>query len=129
QPDGTGAGLVDFLELRGRVEHLTARREVGTLDVATELYAAQVRVLEELDQRRADLAEVVGRDVRRHADGDAGRAVDQKVRDPRWQHDGLGPRAVVIRPEGNGGLIDFRQQLVADPREAALGVAHRGGAV
>ena len=42
-------------------------------------------VCDQRDQRIDDLAEVVRRDVGRHADGDAGRAVDQQVRDARRQ--------------------------------------------
>ena len=90
QADRAGAGLVDLLQLVGRVQDLAAGRKVGPLDVAAQLRAGQLRVVEQLDERRADLAEVVRRDVGRHADGDAGRAVDQQVRDARRQDDRLG---------------------------------------
>ena len=129
QPDRAGAGLVDLLELLRRVEHLGAGRKVRALDVAAQLHAAQIRVVEQLDERRADLVEVVRRDVRRHADRDAGRAVDQQVGHARRQDDRLGLGAVVVRTERHRGLIDFGQQLVADARQPALGVAHRRGAV
>ena len=38
-------------------------------------------------------------------------------------------RAVVVRPERDGGLLDLRQHLVADAGEPALGVAHGRRAV
>ena len=82
-----------------------------------------------LIERRADLAEVVRRDVGRHADGDAGGAVDQQVRQPRRQDDRLGLGPVVVRPERNRRLLDFREHLVADSRQPALRVAHRRRAV
>ena len=129
QADRAGAGLVDLLQLVRRIQNLAAGREVGALDVAAQLRVADVLVVEQLDERRADLAEVVRRDVGRHADRDAGRAVDQQVRNPRRQHDRLGLRAVVVRPEGHRRLLDLGEHLVADAREPALGVAHRGGAV
>ena len=69
------------------------------------------------------------RNVGRHADGDAGRAVDQQVGHARRQHHRLGLGAVVVRPEVDRGLLDLDQHLVADPRQAALGVAHRRRAV
>ena len=53
-----------------------------------------------------DLAQVVRRDVRGHADGDAGRAVDQQVGDARRQHDRLGARVVVVRDEVDGVAVD-----------------------
>ena len=129
QADRARAGLVDLLQLLRRVENLAAGGEVRALDVAAQLRAAEVLVVEQLDERRADLAEVVRRDVGRHADGDAGRAVDEQVRDARRQHDRLGLGAVVVGPERHGVLLDLGEHLVADAREPALGVAHRRGAV
>ena len=48
---------------------------------------------------------------------------------PRRQHHRLGLRAVVVGPEVDGALLDLGQHLVGDARQAALGVAHRRGAV
>ena len=127
--DGALAGLVDLLELGRRVEDVAAGREIGPLDVAAQLHARQLLVVEQLDERGADLVEVVRRDVGRHADGDAGGAVDQQVRNARRQHDRLGARAVVVGPERNRLLLDLLQDLVRDAREAALGVAHRRGGI
>ncbi len=129
ETDRSRSRLVDLLQLLLRVENLAAGGEVGPLDVTTELRAAQLLVVEQLDERRAHLAEVVRRDVGRHPDGDPRRAVDEEIRNARRQDDGLGLRAVVVRPKGDRRLLDFRQRLVADPREAAFGVAHRRGAV
>ena len=69
--------------------------------------------------------EVVRRDVGRHADGDAGGAVDQQIGDARGQHHRLGARAVVVGAEGDGLLLDLLQHLVGDAREPAFRVAHR----
>ena len=99
EPD---AGLVDLLHLLRRVEDLPAGGEVGPFDVAAQLRVAQLVVVEQLHERRADLAEVMRRDIGRHADGDAGGAVDQEVRKPRRKHDRLGLRPVVVRPERHG---------------------------
>ena len=73
--------------------------------------------------------EVVRRDVRRHADRDAGGAVDQQIRNARRQHHRLVARAVVIGAERDRVLLDLGQHLVADARQPALGVAHRRGVV
>src|SRR5262249_17815989 len=91
QTDRSRSGLVDGFQLVLRVENLAAGREVRPFDVATQLRVADVLVVEELEERGADLAEVVRRDVRRHADGDAGGAVDEQIRNPRRQDDRLGP--------------------------------------
>ena len=127
--DRSGAGLVNLAQLLLVVQDLAAGREVRSFDVAAELGVADLFVFEQLQERGADLAEVVRRDARRHADGDAGRAVHQQARDARGQDDRLGLRPVVVRPEVDGVLVDLHEQLVAQPREPAFGVAHRRGVV
>ena len=129
QTDGARPGPVDLLQLVGRVENLRARRKIRAFDVATQLNAAQVRVVEQPDERRADLRQVVRRHVGRHADGDAGGAVDQEIRESRRKNDRLGFRAVVVRAKWHGALLDLGEHLVRDAREPAFRVAHRGGAV
>jgi hypothetical protein len=54
-----------------------AGREVGSLDVLREPLDVDLRVVDHRDQRIDDLAQVVRRDVRRHADGDPRGAVDE----------------------------------------------------
>ncbi len=44
---------------------------------------AAIGIVEQADQRADDLIEVVRRYVGGHADGDAGGAVEQQVRQPR----------------------------------------------
>jgi hypothetical protein len=70
-------------------------------------------------------------DVRRDADRDAHRAVHEQVRELRRQHDGLGVLTVVVRPEVDRVLLEFRQQLLGERLQFALGVPHgrRGVAV
>src|SRR5206468_8719750 len=69
------------------------------------------------------VTEVVGRDVRGHADGDARRSVDGQVRQASGQYGRLPVPVVVVRHEVDGVLVDIRERLGADGREAGLGVA------
>src|SRR5690606_6730359 len=78
---GPLAVLVDGGQLLGGVEDAAARGEVRRREVLHERVQPRVRAPDEVDARVDDLAEVVGRDVRRHADGDAGGAVDEEVRE------------------------------------------------
>ena len=86
---------------------------------------AELGVVDQRDAGVDDLAEIVRRDVGRHADRDAGRAVDQQVRDPRRQHRRFVFAAVVVRREIDRFLVDVGQQLVREARHAHFGVAHR----
>ena len=71
--------------------------------------------------------EVVRRDVRRHPDRDPGGAVHEQVGEARRQDGRLLARLVVVRDEVHRVRVDVAQQLGREPREPALGVAHRGG--
>ena len=112
------------VEHPGAAEDERAGREVGALHEAHQLVRRRLGVLEHVQGGVDDLAEVVGRDVRRHADGDALGAVDEQVREAGRQDDGLHLVAVVVRDEVDGPLVDAVQQRQRQRREPALGVAH-----
>jgi hypothetical protein len=74
-------------------------------------------------------AEVVRRNVGRHANRNPRRTVDQQVRNTRRHDQRLFLRAVVVGPEVDRLLVDVGEQLVPDTRHAHFGVTHRGGVV
>jgi hypothetical protein len=113
----------------GAADDDAAGREVGALDVLSERVDRGARVVDQRDDRVGDLAQPVGRDVRRHADGDAGGAVDEQVREPRGEHGRLAARLVVVRDEVDRVHVDVPEHLRGDPGEPALRVAHRRGRV
>ena len=55
-------------------------------------------------------AEIMRRDIGRHADGDAARAIDEEVRKTRRKDDRLAFAAVVVRLEIDGVLVDVFEQ-------------------
>ena len=118
--------FVDLAELDLAVEQLAARREVRPVDVLHQRHVLDLAILRQRDQRLDDLAQVVRRDVRRHADRDAGRAVDQQIWKPRRQHRRLLGRAVVVRAHVDRVEVELAQQLHRRRRETALGVAIGG---
>ncbi len=91
---------------------IAAGREVGRRHDLDQLVDGAVGVAQHVQARVDGLAQVVRRDVRRHADRDAGRSVDQQVRQPRRQHQRLALRAVVVRAEVDGLVVDVREHLV-----------------
>ena len=119
------AGLVDLPQLLLAVDDLPAGGEVGTLDELHQVLHFQVPVVDQRHRRLAQLAQVVGRDVGGHADGDAGAAVGQQLRHLGRQHHGLFGRAVVVGAEVDGPLVDLLQQLHGQLGQAGLGVADR----
>ena len=76
-------------------------------------------------QARDHLAQIVRRDVGRHADRDAAGAVDQHVGEARRQDLRLVARSVIIGGEIDRVLVDIVEQGHRHLGEPRLGVAHR----
>ena len=91
------------------------------INVPMEMFGSSISAMQ-----ADDLAEVVRRNVRGHADRDAGGAVHQQVRHARRQDDRLLLLAVVVVDEVDGLLVDVREQFRGQRRHAALGVAVGG---
>jgi hypothetical protein len=128
-PHATAAGLVGLADAAVAEDH-AAGREVRALHVLQQPVGIDVGIVDVGDGRRDRLAEVVRRDVRGHADGDAARPVDEQVREARRQDRRLRKRAVVVRDEVDGVGVEVAQHLPRERGHARLGVAHgRGGIV
>ncbi len=126
--DPAAPGLVGLAD-PGAAEDDPAGRKVRPLDVPHQPLDADLGVVDVRDHGRDRLTKVVRRDVRRHPDGDPGGAVDQQVRVARRKHQRLLLAPVVVGDEIDRVLIDVAQHLGRDPRQARLGVAHRGRGV
>ncbi len=72
-----------------------------------------------------DLAEIMRRNVGRHADRDTARAVDQEVGKARGQNLRFRPAGVVIGREIDGVLVEILEQRHRRLGQPGLGVAHR----
>jgi hypothetical protein len=130
--DGSAARAVRLLDPLV-AEDQRLRREVGSGDplheTREELVARHLGVVERPEGAVGDLAQVVRRDVRRHADGDTDGSVDQEVRDPRRQNRGLLRAAVVVVLEVDRVLFDVAHHLERERGHFRLGVARGGGAL
>ena len=125
--DAAAAGLVGVTNLLAA--HQAAAGEVGPLDVGHQPVEVDLRVVDVGHDRGGDLAQVVRRDVGRHADRDAGRTVDQQVRETRRQDQRFLVFFVVVRAEVDGVGVDVAQHLGGDARHSRLRVPHRRGRV
>ena len=123
--EGAVAGRVDACKLVARRDDLGAGRQVGTGYQLADLRRRRLRFLEQLYAGGGDFAEVVRRDVGRHADRDPGGAVQQQVRQSRRQQYRLLERAVEIRRPVDRAVAELAEQHLCVARELRLGVAHR----
>ena len=71
-------------------------------------------------------AQIVWRDVGRHADGDTASAIYQKVRETGRQNLRLFTAAVIIWLEIDSVLVEIIQKRVRDLVQARFGVTHGG---
>ena len=105
------------------------RWEIGAGDDLDQLLGRDHRIVEIGETGVDDLAQVMRRDVRRHADRDAARTVDEQVREPRGQDGRFAFRPVVVRLEIDRILVEILHQIIGGSRQPRLGIAHRGGGV
>ena len=105
----------------------TAEREVWPLDVPQQVFGLGLRLVDQLETGRDHFAQVVRRDVRRHADRDPGRAVDEQVRKLSGQHDRFVLAAVVVRAHLNRLVPQLGHELFGDRGESRFGVPIGGG--
>ena len=100
-----------------------AGREVRSLDELHEVVDGAVRMVDLPLHGVAEFGEVVRRDVRRHADGDARGTVEKEVGDLGRQDCGLRGAAVVGGDHVDGILVDVLAKILGKLAHANLGVA------
>ena len=109
---------------------LRASREVRPLDELHEVVdGASLAVLDVVVDAVAEFVQVVRRDVRRHADGDAGRTVEKEVRELCGENRRFLERLVEVRHHVDGVLLEVVEKFVRHALHPDFGVTHRRRAV
>ena len=121
--DRAAAGVVGAADA-GAAENDAAGREIRARHDLDQIVDADGRIVDHRDAGVDHLAEIVRRDVGRHADGDAAGAVDQQIGKARRQHRRLALVAVIVGLEIDGVLVDVVEQRHRRLRQPAFGVAH-----
>ena len=118
------AAAVDGGDLFGRGNDLRTAGIIRAWDQFKHLFFAEIRVFYQVDRSIGDFAQVVGRDLSRHADGDAGSAVEQAKRQAGREQGGFVVGAVVVRLPVDRAFVEFSEQQFGDRHQAGFGVAH-----
>ncbi len=121
--DGAAAEMVGGADARPP-ENDAAGREIRPRHDGDQIVDAERRVVDQGHAGVDHLAQIVRRNVGRHADRDTAGAVDQKVGKARRQHHRLALAAVVVRLEIDRVLVDVLEQRHGRPRQPRFGVAH-----
>ena len=129
QPEAAAARGVGLDDVPGRLDENPAGGKIRAGHEFDQLLDARPGILDEMQQGIAQLADVVRRNARRHADGDPAGAVGQQVGKRRRQHHRLALLAVVGIPEIDRVLVDPVEQRFRHRGQPRLGVTHGGGVV
>ena len=101
-------------------EDRAAGRKIGTGNDLDQVFEADVRAIHQRQHAVDRLAEIVRRNIGRHADRDAAGAIDEKIGKLRRQDDRLELLLVVIGAEIDGVLVEILEQSPSRPFRAAL---------
>ena len=122
-PDAATASQIGVADA-GDAHDCSCGWEVRPLDVLHQSLWRDVTVVDVGDRRVDDLGQVVRRNVGRHADSDAGRPIDEKVREPRGKNCWLLARRVVGSREIDGVCVKVAEKFRSETVEAGLCVTH-----
>ncbi len=106
-----------------------AGREIRTLHIFQDLVGLHVRLVQQGEKSGADLTQVVGGDLGRHAYGNAVGPVDQQVGHPGRHDRRHYAGTVVVGNEVDGFLVQIAHQLGGEFRQAGFGVPLGGRVV
>ena len=118
------AGSVGMLDI-ALIKRNCAEREVRALHEPEQVVHGRIRVVYQMRGGVHDLAQVMRRDVRRHAHGDAERAVKKEVRHRSRKHARLLLRAVEVRVPVDRLLLEVLEHFVREARHLRLGITVR----
>ena len=113
----------------GSPEDRSTSREIGARDQLQQLIEGDVGLIHKSKNGVDRLAEIVRRDVGRHADRDAAGAVDEQIGKARRQNDRLFFLVVIVRLEVDGVVPEIVEQRDRDGREPGFSVALRRGRI
>ena len=118
------ATSLEILSNSSDAQDRTAGWKVRPLHEFPQLIERNVRVVDLRANPIDHFAKIVRRNVRRHADGNTGAAIHQKIRKRARKNRRLGPGLVVIRNEIDRVLLHVGHERSAEMRHARFGVTH-----
>ena len=130
--DLSASGAVGFRDSLSAEDH-GSRRKIRSLYDLADIVQSRLPVLDpvvnDLVNSADNLPQIVGRNVGRHADGDSGGSVHQKVRESAGKHCRFFLRLIKVRCKVHRILVDVGEHLHGDLAETGLGITHGRSAV
>ena len=97
--------------------------EIGTLNAGHDLIQTGIGVIQQQIHRVNDFAQVMGRDIGCHTNGDTGTAVHQDIGEPAGQNRRLLQTVIVVGAEVDGFLVDVGEHHSGDLAHLGFGIS------
>ena len=129
QAKTAAAGLVGFGNAGLVFHHDAAGGEIGPAHMLEQGAVLDIGIFDQRDQRAAEFAQIVGRDGRRHANGDTGGTIGEQIWKSGGKNDGFFFLTVIGGAEIHRVFVQAIEQRLRHFGEAAFGVTHGGGII
>ena len=103
----------------------TTRREVGTLDIFSQLRNLDLLVVNVCTASVANLTQVMGSHIGCHTYRNTARTIDQQQRNLGGQHRRFGSRIIEVERKVDRILLDVGHNLISDLAHTSLSITHR----
>ena len=123
--EAAGALLIEIDQVGAWRDDLGARRQIRALHKLHQRAGRRLGLFEQVDTGVSHFAQVVRRNIGRHTDRDAGRAIEQQIRHASGQYRRLFHRTIEIRHPVGRAVTELLEQNLGVTREFRLGVTHR----
>src|ERR1700683_4512760 len=124
--EGAAAGFVGLLDALAAI-NVTGGGKIGAGDELHDLFQIGFGLFNQHDRGFDDFFQIVRRNIGGHADGDAGRAVDEEAGNARRQDDPFFFSFIEVGDKLDGFFFDVREHFFGDFGKARFGVTHGRG--
>ena len=123
--DAAAPGFISLLQLAA-AQNDAAGGEIRRRNMMHQPFDRDQRIIEKSAHRIDDFAQIVRRNVGRHAHRNAAGAIDQQIGEARRQNSGFLFRTVIVGDVIDRVLLYIRQQCFGRFRQSRFGIAHGG---
>ena len=119
--------FVDHAQIFSIGDDSAPQRKIGALNVLEQILRFGIGIFDQMDAGSDDFAEVVRRNIRRHAHRDSGSTVEQQVGEPGRQNNRFHLAAIIVRAHFNRLELQLFNQMLGNLRDLGFGITRRRG--
>ena len=125
-PQRTSPGLVHLAQVFAGSDDFSPGREVRSFDVFAQLIHGRIGLIQQTNTGGCDFPNIMGRNIRRHTNGNTRGTVEQHVRKPGRKHRGFFHGAIKVWHPIHGSLPELTEQYFREGSQPRFGISHGG---